>query len=65
LQKNSTHFNGLIPKTKSVVFVALAFGCGLWLWPLWPDDFYLPHMEYEGSFGFVSRKKKLLLIFTF
>jgi hypothetical protein len=29
--------------------------------------FYLPHMEYEGSFGFVSRKmkKKLLLIFTF
>jgi hypothetical protein len=21
-------------------------------------DFYLPHMEYEGSIGFVSRKNK-------
>jgi hypothetical protein len=29
--------------------------------------FYLPHMEYEGSIGFVMRKMKkiLLLIFTF
>jgi hypothetical protein len=29
--------------------------------------FYLPHMEYEESFGLLSRKmkKKLLLIFTF
>jgi hypothetical protein len=22
------------------------------------SNFYLPHMEYEGSFGFVSRKMK-------
>jgi hypothetical protein len=26
--------------------------------------FFLPHMEYEGSIGLLSRKKKLL-IFTF
>jgi hypothetical protein len=30
-------------------------------------DFYLPHMEYEGSIGLVTGKMKkyLLLIFTF
>jgi hypothetical protein len=24
------------------------------------SDFYLPHMEYEGSIGFVMRKMKIL-----
>jgi hypothetical protein len=28
-------------------------------------DFYLPHMEYEGSFGFVSTKMKKKIIADF
>jgi hypothetical protein len=33
--------------------------------PISALDFYLPHMEYEGSFGFVSRKMKKKIIAAF
>jgi hypothetical protein len=29
------------------------------LFQSFPNSFYLPHMEYEGSIGFVSRKMKI------
>jgi hypothetical protein len=51
-----------ILKFKTLILFAI---CGKYRWPTSASDFvfkftifYLPHMEYEGSIGLVSRKMK-------